>query len=571
MVEIFNKFIGFVKKAFFVFIVFFIVINLFFYFITKNQPKTTSDSTKENRKMIYQILKDPKLTSTKQGKLSLLIYRGALCNVIGEACSDNPEDGDKNFEGSIIGFMTKLVVMPMTNPPSSGIYWAYSGLQNAGFIPKTFAAEGIGFAALAPFKEIWLLFRNLIFLILVIVIIAIGFMIMFRMKINPQTVISVENALPKIVISMILITFSYAIAGFLIDLMYIMIGFVIILMSSTSFSGSSQIVTTDKVNLFNMIFKSNRSFIDWVNSYSSVTNSNKILMSLSDGLINIIGNNFKIIFSLLAAVIVNLAIRPVINAIVDPNLFGGTSIAGFKIPVIGIIVTAILEAGIFALTYYLGLNIIMYIILAFSLLFIIFRIFFMLLSCYINTLFLIIFSPLILALECIPGKSSFSIWIKGLILNLMTFPITILLILLVNIMLSLPQKATDSIWIPPLLLSINPTSMKVLISAGIFFMIPDLIKSFRQLLGDKPMPISLSFGSFFAGGQAAIGGTTGMLGQISSISLGLTALTGKSIFNMLGGKIGSETQKYTLQTGASLTENAHMPTGERPGEQIKGS
>ena len=56
-------------------------------------------------------------------------------------------------------------------------------------------------------------------------------MIMFRMKINPQTVINIENALPRIVVAMLLITFSFAIAGFLIDMMYVLIAIIISLVS----------------------------------------------------------------------------------------------------------------------------------------------------------------------------------------------------------------------------------------------------------------------------------------------------------------------------------------------------
>jgi len=51
-------------------------------------------------------------------------------------------------------------------------------------------------------------------------------MIMFRVKINPQTVVTVQSSLPKIVISAVLITFSYAIAGLLIDIMYVFMGLI---------------------------------------------------------------------------------------------------------------------------------------------------------------------------------------------------------------------------------------------------------------------------------------------------------------------------------------------------------
>lgn len=51
-------------------------------------------------------------------------------------------------------------------------------------------------------------------------------MIMFRVKISPQTIITVQSALPKIALALILITFSYPIAGLLVDLMYVVIGII---------------------------------------------------------------------------------------------------------------------------------------------------------------------------------------------------------------------------------------------------------------------------------------------------------------------------------------------------------
>ena len=45
---------------------------------------------------------------------------------------------------------------------------------------------------------------------------------MFRMKINPQNVATFQSAIPKIVTTLILITFAYAIAGFMIDLMFVL-------------------------------------------------------------------------------------------------------------------------------------------------------------------------------------------------------------------------------------------------------------------------------------------------------------------------------------------------------------
>lgn len=101
------------------------------------------------------------------------------------------------------------------------------------------ADNGIGFTVGQSMVDLWRIVRNLSYSLLVVAIIVIAFMIMFRVKINPQTVITVQSALPKLIVSMILITFSYAIAGFLIDLMYIVIGLISSILSTSNLSGMS--------------------------------------------------------------------------------------------------------------------------------------------------------------------------------------------------------------------------------------------------------------------------------------------------------------------------------------------
>jgi len=106
-------------------------------------------------------------------------------------------------------------------------------------IPKV-EAQGFGFGAANPALTLWKISRNLAYAFLIIVITVMAFMIMFRVKISPQTVISVQSALPKIVAALILITFSYAIAGLLVDLMYVAIG----LLSAFLVNGSSPSISS---------------------------------------------------------------------------------------------------------------------------------------------------------------------------------------------------------------------------------------------------------------------------------------------------------------------------------------
>lgn len=69
----------------------------------------------------------------------------------------------------------------------------------------------------SPILTFWVASRNFAYIAFVLILVTIGFMLMFRSKIDPRTTVTVTAALPNLVVSMVLITFSLALAAFLID------------------------------------------------------------------------------------------------------------------------------------------------------------------------------------------------------------------------------------------------------------------------------------------------------------------------------------------------------------------
>lgn len=133
----------------------------------------------------------------------------------------NPEvdpECPQGMQTGINGVLASTVVAMTTTPPASSIEYLADLGKTLGIIPKTAYAQGFGESAIAPLLSLWKIFRNIAYLALVIVFVIIGFMIMFRKKLNPQTVITVQEAIPRIVVTLLLITFSYAIAGLVIDI-----------------------------------------------------------------------------------------------------------------------------------------------------------------------------------------------------------------------------------------------------------------------------------------------------------------------------------------------------------------
>ena len=65
--------------------------------------------------------------------------------------------------------------------------------------------------------RIWSSVRDIAYMGYVLIMIVIGFMIMFRHKIGGQTMVTIGNSIPKLIISLVLVTFSFAIMGLILD------------------------------------------------------------------------------------------------------------------------------------------------------------------------------------------------------------------------------------------------------------------------------------------------------------------------------------------------------------------
>ncbi|OGK70567.1 hypothetical protein A2446_02600 [Candidatus Roizmanbacteria bacterium RIFOXYC2_FULL_38_9] len=562
--QLFRSCFNFGKKAIIVLIVYAFIIGIFASFFSKNKPQyNPKNVTQLARKQIYKALNNKELNAKKSGKIALFIYRMHTCFFSGEACTDNPSDGDKNVSKSVSGYLSKLITIPFANPPASGIYWVYTNLQDAGFVPKSYASEGMGFGAIKPLMNVWKIFRDIAYLILVIILVSIGFMIMFRTKINPQTVISVENALPKIVTSLLLITFSFAIAGFLIDLMYILIAIIISILSNGGANydvGSMQneylSATPWNIYLSFQPIRKNLTGISGDVFLGTITDVGTAFMTLFPTYVN---NVFRLVsgafagFFLIKDFSILLTYPFKVMELVD-NM--GAEAATFGINLGKLVGSTLLSVGsttlfaaIFAYLMLYGAGVIIGLVIYFTIIALVFRVFFMLFRAYLQILFLIVTAPLFILIDAIPGKSGFTTWFKNLLAELLTFPVIITVFLVGNVIMNSLAYPGD-FWFPPFLLGIDPLAFSTLLGLGIMFMIPDLVKLVKDSLGIKPLPINLGLGTFFGGAGSAAGGGLSLVGQISTLSMGLSAITGKTIGQMIGtsGMPAPDTARYKAKS-----------------------
>ena len=125
---------------------------------------------------------------------------------------------DSPYAHGLTDTLGDYIAYMYSTPPASTEVFIADLLDSANIVEPAYA-QGLGFASLTPILGAWKIFRNVSYFFFIIAFLAIGFMIMFRQKIGGQTVVTAQQALPRIIISLLAVTFSFAIAGFLIDIM----------------------------------------------------------------------------------------------------------------------------------------------------------------------------------------------------------------------------------------------------------------------------------------------------------------------------------------------------------------
>lgn len=360
-----------------------------------------------------------------------------------------PIDGTAYKPGGAIGFVSQGIVALYTNPPASGIeYFADLG-KNLGIVKPAYA-QGLGFIGLAPLLPIWKASRNLAYIFLILVFLAMGLAIMLRVKISPQAVITIQEAFPKLIISMVLITFSYAIAGLLIDLMYLIIRIAVLVIWQSLPNG-------------------------WLNGLA-FEQAKYSTLTFGDAIATTLGGSIKAIGSILGMVI---------------GVFGEGLL----------LVVAIGQLAQRGLPKEMKKIATPLFVFSVIILYAIFKLFLNLLSCYVNIILAVIFGPLKILLGTFPGgkNNGFSDWFKNLLANVLAFPAVAILVLISWI---ISNKAGPNLFPPvlgPQISGVTPaiTSFGILL---LLHKVPDMIK---LSLGIKPQDLQRDMMGIVSGGYNA--------------------------------------------------------------------
>lgn len=433
---------------------------------------------------------------TVENELSAIVCKAAG----GEGCLTNfvsiDSSGKKikkiglnktNLPGGAVGELTYLTSAILSTPPTSTTEYLADIGKNLG-IKYVYAqnedVSGSGANIIKPIKNLWIAFRNLAYIIFTIVFLIIGFMIMFRQKLNPQTVISVQSAIPGLIISLILITFSYLISALVIDIMFLAMQLFaqFFIQAAKNVFPIQEFATSS--NVFNM-FTSSIRIGDNVSDVASGTTD--LFKSLNlVGNIGIVGFAISAIMGLLLTVLTAGFAWPV--ALVGLGLGGAAPVVVDQIggAVAGALIPAILTIAL-AIQF--------------------FRLVFKLLSSYIMLLITTILGPMFILVGSVPGKASgmTGFWLKNLFGHALVFPGVFAVFLFAGAIL-----ATDTeLWKAslPLFGGLKPTLLRVLIAYGIILgspAVPDVIKKLvgAQDIGEIGKTGIQGFAGGFAGARA---------------------------------------------------------------------
>lgn len=453
-------------KKFFLFSLFFILaISLF---STPTFAQTLKDYYKAPQHANYTILN---LEHT------LFCELAGVGIVQNQKCVVYKSDGtlamyDKVPNGGALGGLNNMLIALYSQPPTSTAQYLADLGTNLGFIKPAHAQTvgGSGAGVIEPVLKLWQVSRNISYLAFIIVFLAVGFMIMFRQRINPQTVVSVQQALPGLVIGLILVTFSYFMAALIVDLSFVGMQLVAFLFQNSGLAGlegASEVARNSSI--FNLFWSFGGTII------GSVFGEFSRLLTPSPEFIRAIGTQ-PITWILNAPLAATISFIPGVAGFLSQGT--GTAIGGV---VSGIVILILLIALLFQML----------------------RLIWTLVTTYITILVITIAGPLIILFASLPGKSGLlALWWKVLLANVLVFPAVFAAFLFAGAILGNTGFFQQTL---PLFSGLPVDLLKSIIGIGIILGTPAVPGMVKAALGVKDIAgIPQEAAAGFATGAAPI-------------------------------------------------------------------
>jgi hypothetical protein len=423
----------------------------------------------------------PKNTHTQTQVLFIEVANTLLCQFIGIDMIDHgkpclsvdvasgkigyAKQAETGKIGGLLGGVSHLIGSTYNMPIHSNDYVQYMA-QNFGFPKKTYA-QGTGFTELKPLLDLWTRMRDLCYLAFVIIFVLLGFGIMLRIKIDPRTVMSIQNQIPKVIIAILLITFSYAIAGFLVDVMWTVTYLGINVLTATPSCNGGTVITGIATN----------SLMLTPISYVSQLLSNSGCGGIGWGIWELSYNLGQSIGDLIVSIITNLF---------TGGQQGGVSCSWTSIWTKEGQIQCVGELlfGVFSFIFGLIAMLIIVIAIFVQLL----RVWFSLIKAYFYVIIYTITGPFYILLGLLPGQQSFGFekWLRYMASALSMFPTAAFIfigaaIIANNSALNGATVDPSTTFVPPLIGNPNVQSqIGMLIALGAILISPEIVNMMRN-------------------------------------------------------------------------------------------
>ncbi len=347
-----------------------------------------------------------------------------------------------------------------------------------------------------------------------LIFVVIGLMVMFRNRINPQTVITAQAALPGLIIGLILITISYFLAGFITDFAFIGTNLVGYFFSYSQTPDSPIVNMVDRIkdqNVLTMLSQlTNEIFI----TKDPITDALSILFDERTG------------FQGTANLVVRIGLFLTAFQLVSPITSAGSGLLAGKTPLLAPIFEAfggLIGGGVagFATAFDPPaiLGFVFTIILMIAVIVTMVRLLMKLIQNYLSIVFLTISAPFHFLAASLPGRQGIATdWVKNMFCNVLSFPAVAAVLYFAYIMLG--TSTTSSVFAVtrtteiagdttlPLLGGLQVSFVRILLALGAILAtpsVPDLVCKVIGKASQAEQLIGQGFSAGIKGGQQYLG------------------------------------------------------------------
>lgn len=425
-----------------------------------------------------------------------------------------------NAGGGAMGALAG-VIGTMYTPPTSSVQYLAGIIKNFGFAEpayaQTFDVPGSGASIISPVLSLWEAVRNISYMAFILIFLGVGFMIMFRQKINPQTVVTAQAALPGLVIGLFLVAFSYFIAALIIDLAFIGIPLVTNVVTQAApnenaFGGKTTLEGMARDSNILQMFATTAGHIDIgkINAGVSQTINSTPATQVAGGLIMaVIGG------------IIGTLVAPGVGTIIGAVTGGATGPLFSFSGLISLVLPLILVIGLFIQMLKLLMALI---------------------STYLQLLIATLTGPFVILASSLPGKGGgIGTWLKTLLANALVFPAVFAAFLFAGVILgTTPDKWQST---PPLFGGLSFNIIGLLLGYGVIMAMPAIPDAVRKAFGIEPKQGGIV--------GAALGGFTAGFGTLSGAT--------KKGYGVSTGALKREKETFQKREAETNTQTGTMP------------